>query len=410
MNTTNTFQKQKNCSNLEKADPELILKEQHCHVCNTRSVTIFTQFEQFGRVTSDCKIWASGGNLGVCNQCGIVQKITNVYWEKEINQIYSNYDIYHQAIEYTEQLIFNQTNGFALPRSKKILNFLINNNYLSKNGCMLDVGCGTGTMLRSCSHVIPDWELNGFEPNIKNPEKILSIPKVNQLFTERLDHITQKFDFISVIHTLEHIKNPIDFLINIRNKLTINGIILIQIPNFLENPFDILITDHCSHFDIPSLLKILPIAGLKEVLIKTDIIEKEITIIAKMCNPTLTNLTSKHVAQNIQNTVACINWVKAALYDAREIANKNNFGIFGTSIAATWLLGELQNNVTFFVDEDETRTENLYYNKPVYKPQDVADNSHVYVIMPPILAKKITKRLSLKNPNINFYIPPPFII
>jgi len=47
------------------------------------------------------------------------------------------------------------------------------------------------------------------------------------------------------------------------------------------------------------------------------------------------------------------------------------FGIFGTSVAAMWLFGQLGDAVSFFVDEDTSRQGTELYGKPVFHPKDV---------------------------------------
>lgn len=383
-----------------------------CHICKKNEAYSIDDFKSLNRITSDCKYWPSGGNIGVCLNCGTVQKYINNHWKQEVMQIYSTYNIYHQSKNNSEQPVFEQTSGEANPRSKKILKFLAMLTNLPTNGSMLDIGCGTGVTLKAFSDLFPNWELNGFEPNLKHPEKIFNIPGVKHIFTEDLNHIKTNFDLISVIHTLEHIEEPLPFLTIIRNKLTIDGILLIEVPYFLDNPFDLLVTDHCSHFTIPTLLMLLKNAGLKVISIKTDVIEKELIVVSRLSNLIKQNLKIDHkiILQNINYTKNCINWIKFVLLDAYTIAkNTNNLlGIFGTSIAATWLLAEIKNYVKFFVEEDQSRVGKLYYDLPVYNPTSTPKNSHIYIIFPRKIAEKIACRLKKEYPHFNCHIPPKY--
>jgi hypothetical protein len=52
---------------------------------------------------------------------------------------------------------------------------------------------------------------------------------------------------------------------------------------------------------------------------------------------------------------AHIAWLEGVLNAAKEGRKRRRFGIFGTSIAAMWLFGEIGDDVDFFVDEDPNR-------------------------------------------------------
>ena len=87
---------------------------------------------------------------------------------------------------------------------------------------------------------------------------------------------------------------------------------------------------------------------------------------------------------------------------ALKLAKKKSFGIFGTSIAGTWLFNELQSQVEFFVDEDPNRIGLNYLDRPVYHPKDIPLNSSVFVAVYPRLALTISRRM--KNTYSHFKI------
>lgn len=388
--------------------------DHQCHVCQKQALLEVVQFPLLGRVASDCRPWPSGGHLAICTHCGIVQKIVNDVWRQEISEIYNNYHLYHQSDSGHEQRVFNQETGTSTPRSTAILHFLIKSVKLPTIGSMLDIGCGNGAMLQACSTLLGKWQLNGFDPNLKNRDKILEIPGVHKAWDGLLDNIPNTFDFMSLIHVLEHIENPIHFLLKIRQKLKPQGILLIQVPYFVDNPFDLLIADHCSHFDMQTCITVLQNAGLELIDIQTNIIDKEISVLAKVAEsfdvgqaPSFTS-NPNVVSKNNVLVNKYIHWLNLLSKDAREIASAPDrlFGIFGTSIAANWLLGELQDLIKFFVEEDRNRINRSYRTRPVYHPVDVPLDSTVYFSLPRFLAEKIMHRLNTQN--ISYCLPPAF--
>src|SRR5690606_12986585 len=112
---------------------------------------------------------------------------------------------------------------------------------------ILDYGCGNGEFLSAFSAVFRQSELFGADLSQKYITRLQAIPNFKHLY--HIDDACQeRFDFISIIHALEHVVIPVKTLVRIRRQLKKNGVLFIQVPNLLENPFDILIADHLSHF------------------------------------------------------------------------------------------------------------------------------------------------------------------
>lgn len=89
---------------------------------------------------------------------------------------------------------------------------------------------------------------------------------------------------------------------------------------------------------------------------------------------------------------------------ASSLAKSKSFGIFGTSINALWLFGELELDVKFFVDEDPSRVGKKLYGRPVIGPSEVVPGSTVYLPFITTLAEKIAKRLEGRD--VDWAVPP----
>jgi hypothetical protein len=98
--------------------------------------------------------------------------------------------------------------------------------------------------------------------------------------------------------------------------------------------------------------------------------------------------------------------VGVSLQAARELhdlASTGRIGLFGTSIAGTWLASEVGERVAFFVDEDPARIGRKYLDRPVHSPADVPPGSRVFVGLPPVVATGICTRLARSGVE---FIPP----
>ena len=230
-----------------KPAPECSDAARQCHVCDGLSLDPVPEYGKFSRVTSDSKPWPKGGHLSVCRVCGCVQKTADAEWESEIAKIYDSYSIYHQS-EGVEQSVFGQASGRVSSRSAHLLGHLRSKVDLPETGRLLDVGCGNGAFLRAFSSALPRWSLHGTELNAKYQEEVESIDRVEALHVGSLDQVPGCFDLVTLIHVLEHIPNPRGLLAELCDKLKCGGLLVIQVPAYMRNPFDLLIADHITHF------------------------------------------------------------------------------------------------------------------------------------------------------------------
>lgn len=386
----------------EKKISPFLAKGIHCHLCNASEIFIVSGYEAFHRVTSDCRLWPTGGKLGMCPACGSVQKVMDPLWQSEIDTIYEGYSIYHQG-EGIEQSVF-EVSGQASSRSACLLEKLYSSIQLPESGNLLDVGCGNGALLRSFRHIAPLWSMVGMELNDKYRKVVESIEGVKALYTCAPDKIPGRFNLITMLHVLEHVPYPKDFLVELQEKLEIGGFLVVDVPDYLHNPFDLLIADHCTHFTVATAIELLQSAGYEVISVATDWIPKELTIVAIK-----TKLRKKN-PQRIYNSLNCLvkslQWLDSVIMVARRISRMGAFGIFGTSVAATWLFGELDGSVSFFVDEDLHRAGKNFMGCPVYHPSEVPTASHVFIALPIILAENIQTRMERLNYGFNCYLPP----
>jgi 2-polyprenyl-3-methyl-5-hydroxy-6-metoxy-1,4-benzoquinol methylase len=354
-------------------------------------------------VTSDCKPWPSGGRLAVCLDCGTVQKEVDGEWRSEIAAIYGAYASYHQS-DGAEQAVFEGTNGQASRRSEKILRGLAGHATLPESGRLLDVGCGNGPMLKAFSPFAPGWRLAGSDLDRRRHDEIESIPGVEALYTEPTDEIPGTFDLITMIHVLEHIAHPQRNLASLREKLRPGGLLVAQVPNLLENPFDLLVADHASHFTPRTVSRLFRSSGYPGASVSTDWVFKELSVVARR------TALSKESAGSLEPdplemVIGWIEWLQAVAARANECARAGRFGIFGTSIAATWLASEVPGAVRFFVDEDRHRVGRSFLGRPVFHPEDVPGGSHVFLVLTPPMAASVEQRVA--RAGVMYHQPPP---
>ncbi len=361
----------------------------HCHICGEGNVELVPEFSQLRRVTSDCRPWSAGGRLGTCESCATVQTVVDEQWQAECREIYQSYAIYAQGGG-AEQRVFDSSSGASASRSDQLLDRLADVAGIPKQGRLIDIGCGNGGFLRSFSRRHPGWRLCGSEFDEKHRASIETIPGFEEFFSGDVRDLPGEFDICSLIHVLEHIEAPRNFLGSVRSKLKAGGLLIVELPSFQQNPFELLIADHATHFEPATIEALLSKAGFKSLLVTSEWIPKELSVVARALPP----IAERTRPMSGDHLSLAMRWLDAVRRDAMALAQRSaHFGIFGTSIAATWLFSELDGKAGFFVDEDPDRAGGQHLELPIYRVSEVPAGSDVYVVLPPKISAAVAARL-----------------
>lgn len=376
-----------------------------CHLCACDELCVLPSYEALHRVTSDCKPWPPGGQLGVCPRCGTAQAIISRQWEDEAQRIYDRYTIYHQSGG-AEQSVFDAATGAAHSRSSRLLHRLKEELSFSPEGRLLDIGCGNGTTLRAFNEIAPGWSLAGLDLNDRYKKAVESIPGVEALYMGQITAVPGEFQVITLIHSLEHIPEPVRFLAGLCDKLAVGGMLVVQVPDCWQNPFMFLVADHATHFFEATLSEVVALGGYDVVLAANDWIAKELTVIARKPTHEKLSRTKTNTEDNIAAVQRRVEWVVTLGQHVRTLSAKNALGVFGTSIAATWLQEELDGEAAFFVDEDPSRWGQTFMGRRILRPSEVPPGSQVLIALPTPMAEPVRGRLAGDAPAVKWLVPP----
>jgi len=357
-------------------------------------------------VTSDCKPWPYSATVTVCMKCGHLQKLVDEELNLQTMAAYSQYDLYHLS-DGGEQFLFDACQEPPKTRSAQILGHLRQLIDLPPSGQLLDVGCGNGAMLQAFGTLFPEWSLFGYEQNSRYRTRVLALPGVEGFYEDRLEAIDTTFDLITLVHVLEHVRNPEHLLKQLHGLLAAQGVLLIEVPNATENPFDMIIVDHYSHFSATVLSRFVMNLGYEVLCCATDWVDKEITLVlraAQRAQPAsdVGPLTPELVKRYRHNA----EWLQRVAGDAAQHAAHSHFGVFGTAIAGTWLGAVLGDSVRFFVDEDSRRVGKCHLGKPILHPGELTPTDCVFLAFPYPIAARVYNRLSRVSP-AEYLLPPP---
>ena len=313
-----------------------------CHVCQCDDTHYFGSYGNLKNVSSDCKPCKDHGELILCRRCCTLQKRIDRAFLSKCQEIYRNYAMYFQGGG-AEQKVFTKDSADARPRSLVVLSVLLEQFYVPEQGRYLDIGCGTGHLLDNFHSMRPQWTLYGYELKDTYRKAVLARSAIEGFYSGQLSAIDQRFDMVSLFGCLEHIHDPGPFLEVVRTLLKDEGLLLIEVPNVMDNPFDLVVYDHCTHFSIHSLLSLLNRVGFSHVFVSTDLAPKEITVLARL------HIAGAQASPSIEHMESTPDFVTASLRWLEKLKNQSEkilsgspcIGIFGTSIAAVWLYSEL---------------------------------------------------------------------
>ena len=334
--------------------------------------------------------------FSLCPNCLAVQKAVTPAWHAMADQIYANYDINHQS-QGAEPMIFDSAKGSG-PRSLILLRNFLDSVSLPREGRLLDIGCSNGNLLKSFHALRPSWKLSGYELVDTWREAVLSLPGVERFYSGPNPSYVGTFDVISLSHVLEHVPDPISFLKQISGQLAEHGRILLASPNLRQNPIDLVIADHCTHFEEHSLAYVAKEAGLAIELLSASLLPKELVAVLSPHGDAIApqaEIRDLEVGRR-ESGERCLFYFnlldevrKAA---RRAVGEKRPFGIMGSSIAACWTMLELDGQVDFFVDEDPHRIGHELTGLPILGPAQVPAGALVFIPMSVPVAEKIMYR------------------
>jgi SAM-dependent methyltransferase len=195
-------------------------------------------------------------HLSCCKFCGFI--FNSAFDESFI--LYGNaYDNRQQFSDYFYRYI------------KKLSECLIKRKGV-RNSHIIEVGCGDGTFLR----LLLSDEQNGntgtgFDPSYRGPES-----DCNGRARFIIDYFNQSYtalnaDVVVSRHVIEHIANPVNFLICIRDSLDKqkDAIVFLETPDvnwiLKNNSFWDFSYEHCSYFSPDSLVYALKTAGFRSI-------------------------------------------------------------------------------------------------------------------------------------------------
>ncbi|WP_378186064.1 class I SAM-dependent methyltransferase [Aquimarina sp. W85] len=163
--------------------------------------------------------------------------------------------------------LYHKVKGYMLQKKVVLIN-----SFAGKKGTLLDIGAGTGDFLLRAKN--KGWLIYGVEPN---PEaRKIARSKNIPLVTELSELPNQKFDVITLWHVLEHVYDLDQTIVQIKQYLKDDGVLIIAVPNYKSYDAQIYnkfwaaydVPRHLWHFSKQSISKIGATFGFRLIATK----------------------------------------------------------------------------------------------------------------------------------------------
>lgn len=266
-----------------------------------------------------------------------------------INDFVFNDSFNEKKIRYSKNYNNEQSLSSVFQNHLNDIFEIIKSNF-KKNEKILEIGCGKGTFLKILEKNYKN--IRGFDTSYEGNNK-----KIKKRYITKKDKINEKL--IILRHTLEHIKNPYNFLNNLKKISINNPYILIEVPSFewikLKQTFFDINYEHVNYFTMKTLKNLFS----KKLFFKKKVFGKQyLLVIAKLNN----------LDKDYKKTIKCknisINKIFPNLVKQIMGYNKNNQNIFiwGAATKGLMFLIYLKKinplifkNVKFAVDIDKKK-------------------------------------------------------
>ena len=217
----------------------------------------------------------------LCSNCGLVFQTPRMA-ASDLEDFYQQeYRIAYQGQEGPGERDFRVQKA----RAENLVKFLQEVG-IDKVDRYVDIGSSAGLLMEEIQKAY-DCQVVGIEPGDAYRENARS--KGFDIYgdLDQLENVEEnKFDLVSMIHVLEHIPDPVGYLIALREKfLNLSGKLLLEVPNiYAHDSFELA---HMTSFSRETLTQVLEKAGYRTIFIErhgnplSKLIPLYITILAE---------------------------------------------------------------------------------------------------------------------------------
>ena len=242
-----------------------------CPICHSKNKHIAFQ-QKFATLPG----LVNGYDVVVCKKCGF-SFADNVPEQK----YFDNY--YREMSKYEHQEDKGQPTKFEEYQFPNLVNY-VKKHIPNHKVRLLEIGCANGGLLNEFKNQ-GYMDVTGVDPSSKcsqNAKQLYDI-KVETASISGLNHFWTGFDFVIMVAVLEHLCDLENSLYKIRELLSTNGLLFIEVPDVTRfefytsvyAPYMEFSVEHINYFSPQSLKTLLSVYGFDTVSLERDVYDGE---------------------------------------------------------------------------------------------------------------------------------------
>ena len=189
-----------------------------CPSCNTETSSPVGKYLGTNRVFSNL-------SLAGCTSCNLVYAAP-MPTNNELDAYYKNY--WHGDVASS----ISSTRHYYLAQAITRIRYLKKNIDFSDVRKILDVGAGPGLFMQALKYEKLSAAYYAIEPDTVERNKLSKNKEVSATYASINDvPIEDKYDLIILSHVLEHVASPNAFIANLMKRLTLGGLMFVEVPN-----------------------------------------------------------------------------------------------------------------------------------------------------------------------------------
>ena len=265
---------------------------------------------------------------------------------------------------------------------------------------VLEIGAGVGYLVRRFLDL--GWKVTGVEPGKGYIPywKKYDVNIINDFFPN--PHTLGPYNLIYSYCVLEHILHPVEFLMQIKNKLTQGGIAILAVPDCSDEIIDgdpaILVHEHFTYFNRETLISVLWHAGLKAKVFKSGY-SRLLYVVAEIRENNINKEKRTDIALLKNYPQRTKNFLIQMRQKFRQLAKSGSLGIYCPGRALSVLDFDLP--VRFF--DDDMRLKGKYlppFRSPIEGPDSLLQQPvDIIVVMSRTFGDRIRNNLKKRGYN-----------
>lgn len=373
----------------------------NCPFCQSSSLRLLYPAHSGECITSDMRIVPDSSIANrLCEACGFIFNAGGPRGNTE--EFYGK--SYQLRMHSDNAQNINFSGHGAVPMARAVADFLIEQIAGAETGSILEAGAGKGEFLVQFLHSVPRWRSIAFEPSTAAARLAERLPDTHVIHGGYQDvAIDELFDIVASVAVIEHVEQPYEFMLWLRQRMKPQGKMLLTFPDFARNPNDLFCVDHLSKVSEPQLRMMARRAGLS--VIATQHVGIALLVALAWAEPEtafepVVAAAEEILARNISLAEGMVSAVGAAR--AAAAAAGAPFAVFGLGMAglvAPVLQGFPRAEIAAYIDENPTMQGLTIGESPVVGLDEIGPRGirHIALSVSPIYREQVTEKLQARG-------------